>query len=157
ASRESVLLEESRGPLTSPSWNPEGQALAFGRLVPEEEGRGRLEIVIQEAPDRKRVVLARPVNEFHARAADLPGLSLALSPARGYLAGPLPLQTLALGIVRADNGRVLKIIDDAYFPAWSPDGTKLAFVQGHGNGAESLHYVDHNFGPSRHLLDIGQT
>jgi hypothetical protein len=67
------------------------------------------------------------------------------------------MQTLSLGIIRADNGRVLKIIDDAYFPAWSPDGTKLAFVQGQGNEAESLHFVDHNFGPSRRLLVTGPT
>src|SRR5512135_20582 len=30
---ESVLLEESRGPLTAPAWSPDGKALAFGRLV----------------------------------------------------------------------------------------------------------------------------
>ena len=154
-SGESVLLEESRGPLTSPSWSPDGLALAFGRLVPEEEGRGRFEVVIQEAPDRKRVVLARPVNEFHARATELPGLGLAWSPDGRYLAVPLFQQTLCLGIIRADNGRVLKVIEDAYLPAWSPDGTKLAFVQ--GSDAESLHYIEHDFGPPRHLADIGQT
>ena len=154
-SGESVLLEESRGPLTSPSWSPDGQALAFGRLVPEDEGRGRFEVVIQEAPDRKRVVLARSVDAFHARATDLPGLSLAWSPDGRYLAIPLVQQTLSLGIIRADNGRLLKVIEDAYLPAWSPDGTKLAFVQ--GSEAESLHYIDHNFGPPRLLADIGQT
>jgi hypothetical protein len=149
------LLEESSGPLTSPSWSPDGLALAFGRLVSEREGRGRFEVVIQEAPDRKRVVLSRPVNEFHSRATDLPGLGLAWSPDGRYLAVPVFQQTLSLGIIRADNGRVLKVIEDAYLPAWSPDGTKLAFVQ--GTEPESLHYVDHDFGPPRHLADIGQT
>ncbi len=152
---ESVLLEESRGPLTSPSWSPDGQALAFGRLVPEDGSRGRFEVVIQEAPDRKRVLLARPVDEFHARATDLPGLALAWSPDGRYLAVPVVQQTLSLGIIRADNGRLLKVIEDAYLPAWSPDGTKLAFVQ--GSDTESLHYIDQNFGPPRHLADIGQT
>ena len=152
---ESVLLEESRGPLTSPSWSPDGQALAFGRLVPEEDGRGRFEVVIQEAPDRKRVVLARPVDEFHARATDLPGLGLAWSPDGRFLAVPLFQQTLSLGIIRADNGRLHKVIEDAYLPAWSPDGTKLAFVQ--GSDAESLHYIDRDFGapapPGRYRPD----
>ena len=152
---ESVLLEESRGPLTSPSWSPDGQALAFARLVPEEEGRGRVEVVIQEAPDRKRVVLSRPVGAFHARAADLPGLALAWSPDGRFLAIPYLQQTLSLAIIRADNGRLHKVIDDAYLPAWSPDGTKLAFVQ--GSDAETLQYVDLNFGPPRHLAEIGQT
>ena len=49
-SSDSVLLEESRGPLTSPCWSPDGQALAFGRLVPEAEGRARFEVVVQEGP-----------------------------------------------------------------------------------------------------------
>jgi Tol biopolymer transport system component len=152
---ESVLLEESRGPLTSPTWSPDGRALAFGRLVPEDEGRARFEVVVQESPDRKRVVLSRAVSEFNARVSELPGLALAWSPDGRYLAIPLFQQTLCLGIIRADNGRILKIIEDAYLPAWSPDGSKLAFVQ--GSDAETLHYIDHNFGPPRHLADIGQT
>ncbi|MBV8265141.1 MAG: PD40 domain-containing protein, partial [Planctomycetaceae bacterium] len=48
----SVVLEESRGPLTSPCWSPDGKVLAFGRLVPEDDGRARFEVVVQEALDR---------------------------------------------------------------------------------------------------------
>ena len=61
-SGESILLEESRGPLTSPAWSPDGKALAFGRLVPEEEGRARFEIVLQEAPDRQRILVVPPLS-----------------------------------------------------------------------------------------------
>lgn len=152
---ESVLLEESRGPLTSPCWSPDGRLLAFGRLVHEEEGRARFEILVQEAPDRKRIIFSRPLDEFNSRAAGLPGLALAWSPDGRYLAIPLFQQTLTLGIIRADNGRVLKEIKDAYLPSWSPDGTKLAFVQ--GSEAETLQVIDQNFGPPRHLADIGQS
>src|SRR5215212_2529010 len=53
----SVLLEESPGPLTSPVWSPDGKSLAFGRLVPEGEGKARFEIVVQDAPDRKHVLV----------------------------------------------------------------------------------------------------
>jgi Tol biopolymer transport system component len=154
---ESILLEESRGPLTSPSWSPDGQALAFGRLVPEPEGRAHFEVVVQEAPERQRVVLKQAAGAFPSRAVDLPGLAVAWSPDGRYLAVPWFQQTLSLGILRADNGRILKILEDAYLPAWSPDGTKLAFVQGGGAGGESLNYIDHHFGPAHHLADIGQT
>ena len=30
----SVLIEESRWPLTAPAWSPRGKAIAFGRFVP---------------------------------------------------------------------------------------------------------------------------
>jgi hypothetical protein len=152
---ESVLLEESRGPLTSPVWSPDGRALAFGRLVPEPDGRARFEVVVQDGPGRQRVLLSRPHSELDAKAADLPGLAPAWSPDGRYLAVPWFQQMLSLAIVRADNGRILKVIDDAYWPAWSPDKTMLAFV--HGGDPESLQCLDTNFGPSRHLADIGQT
>ncbi|MGE5755152.1 MAG: biopolymer transporter Tol, partial [Planctomycetaceae bacterium] len=152
---ESVLLEGSRGPLTSPGWSPDGRALAFGRLVPEPDGRARFEIVVQDGPGRQRVLLSRPHPELDAKAADLPVLAPAWSPDGRYLAVPWFQQTLSLAIVRADNGRVLKPIDDACWPAWSPDKTMLAFV--HGGDPESLQCLDTNFGPSRHLADIGPT
>ena len=154
-SGESVLLEESRGPLTSPAWSPDGKALAFGRLVPEDDGRARFEIVLQEAPDRQRILSSRPHQEIHAKAADLPGLALAWSPDGRYLAVPFFQQNLGLAILRAENGRVLKVVEDAYLPSWSPDSSKLAFVR--GGDAESLQLLDNSFGAPRQLAEIGQT
>ncbi len=154
-SGESILLEESRGPLTSPAWSPDGKALAFGRLVPEGDGRARFEIVVQEAPDRQRILSSRPYREIHAKAADLPGLALAWSPDGRYLAVPFFQQDLGLAILRAENGRVLKVVEDAYLPAWSPDSSKLAFVR--GGDAESLQLLDTSFGAPRQLAEVGQT
>jgi hypothetical protein len=151
----SVLLEESPGPLTSPAWSPDGRALAFGRLVPEGKGHSHFEVVIQDGPEHQRVILKRPHDDFNEVVADLPGLSLAWSPDSRYLAVPSYQQTLDLSIVRVDNGRVVKVIEDAYLPAWSPDGTKLAFVR--GVEQQSLHYLDNHFASTRQLARIGHT
>jgi Tol biopolymer transport system component len=151
----SVLLEESTGPITSPGWSPDGRALAFGRLRWEADGRVRFEVVVQDGPDHQRVLFSRPHADLPARSADLPGLGVAWSPDGRYLAVPLFQQTLDLAVVRADNGRLLKVVENAYLPAWSPDGSKLAFVR--GGDAESLQSLDHHFGPTRQLADIGQT
>ncbi len=152
---ESVLLEESRGPLTAPAWSPDGKALAFGRLLSEGEGRARFEVVLQEGPTRQRILLKQSYHKLSAKAAELPGLALAWSPDGRYLAIPVVHHNLDFAIIRADNGRVLKVVEDAFLPAWSPDGAKLAFVR--GSETESLHCIDNSFGPPRHLAEIGQT
>ena len=50
---------------------------------------------------------------------------------------------------------MLKIVEDAYLPSWSPDSSKLAFVR--GGDAESLQLLDNTFGAPRQLAEIGQT
>ena len=52
----SVLLEDGPGPLTSPGWNPDGTALAFGRLLAGEDGSARYEIIEQTGPEQQRVL-----------------------------------------------------------------------------------------------------
>jgi Tol biopolymer transport system component len=108
----SVLLEEGRGPLTSPGWSPDGSALAFGRLVPLDDGGARYEIVVQEAPDRQRVLHASRLGALEAAAEGLPGLAVCWSPDGRHLAVP-QFQPPGLAVLRADNGHVLKVVKDA--------------------------------------------
>src|SRR5262249_15007591 len=141
---ESVLLEEARGPLSSPCWSPDGKAVAFGRIVPEPEGRARVEGVIMDGPGRQRGLYSRPYSNLNPRAADLPSLAPSWSTDGRFLAVPIFQQTLGLAILRADNGRVLKQLEGAYWPSWSPDKTMLAFV--HNGDPETLQCLDTNFG-----------
>lgn len=153
-SGDSVLLEESMNPLTSPVWRSDGKAIAYGRLVSDQDGRTRFEVVVQDAPGNKRVVSKQTPVEAGLRPADLPSLTLAWSADGRYLAIPLLQQTPGIAILRVDDGRILKEVPDAFLPSWSPDGTKLAFLR--GGESQSLHYLDTNFGTPRHLADVGQ-
>ena len=158
--RTSVLIEESRWPLTAPSWSPQGKSVAFGRFVPisieatQTVQRGRLEIVIQDGRDRKRVVWSGP--EFAldpiARSA-LPNLSCSWSPDGLYLAVPRLWPQPAVEIVRTDTMKRLHILDHAARPAWSPDGTKIAYFRVDGQRDYLEYVVRHgqNFGESRRM------
>jgi hypothetical protein len=93
----SVLIEESAWPLTTPSWSPIGRSIAFGRFVPESmephqpSPRGRLEVVVQDGLDQKRILLS--VHDFeldaearahfpHGRAPGVPTDNTWRSPGR---------------------------------------------------------------------------
>ena len=93
----SVLIEESAWPLTAPSWNPLGRSVAFGRFVPQSmepnqpAPRGRLEIVVQDGLDRKRVLWTLSDFELDAEArVRFPHLRPAWSPDGQFLAVPRP-------------------------------------------------------------------
>jgi Tol biopolymer transport system component len=158
--RPSVLIEESRWPLTAPSWSPRGKSIAFGRFVPvsiettQTVQRGRLEIVIQDGRDRKHVVWSVP--EFAldpiARSA-LPNLSCSWSPDGLYLAVPRLWPQPAVEIVRTDTMKRLHVLDHATQPAWSPDGTKCAFIRAESQ-RDNLEYVvrhGQTFSEPRHV------
>jgi Tol biopolymer transport system component len=149
----SVLLEESDRPLTAPGWSPDGRSLAFGRLVSPPEGPETFEVVVLEGPTRRRVISSRPVAEFHAEASGLPGQAVVWSPDGRHLAVP-QLGPLGLAIIRADNGRQVNAINDAFLPSWSPDGSRLAFYL-RGTG-DTLNCLDTPAGPPRMLIEVGQ-
>ncbi len=153
---ESVLLEETEGVLSAPCWGPDGKSLAFARLVARRGCPWRFEIVVQDAPERRRVVLARVLEDGSALRTRLPAITLAWSPDGRYLAVPLPEHENDLAVIRADNGRVLKTLEDACLPAWSPDRGKLALAFVRGKIDPSLQSIDSSFGAPKHLADVGQ-
>ena len=110
--------------------------MAFGRFVPESmephqpAPRGRLEVVIQDGLDRKRVVLTVPEFELDAEArADFPHVSAAWSADGQYLAFQRPGRPRTILIIKTDSRKLLQVLDHAVLPAWSLDGSKLAFIR----------------------------
>ncbi|CAN5828941.1 hypothetical protein BH23PLA1_BH23PLA1_20370 [soil metagenome] len=148
-----VLLEESAGPLTSPGWDPEGKALAFGRLVPLPDGRQRYEVVSRGRSGRQHVLYEKVVASFGAEMAGLPGLAVAWSPDGRHIAAPLP-SPMGLILLRADTGRTVQVIEGAYFPAWSPDGARLAFYRGTEPRQAALEILEIDPGASKILAEF---
>jgi hypothetical protein len=162
--KPSVLIEESRWPVSAPAWSPRGKSVAFGRFVPQSLDpaqpvpRGRYEVVIQDGLDQKNVVWSSP--EFGldpvGRAA-MPLVSCSWSPDGLYLAIPRVGGERAVEIIRTDNRKRVQILDHASLPAWSPDGAKCAFIR-HDNHHDRLEYVERRgqtFGEPRMIATLG--
>lgn len=144
-----VLLDDSPGPISPPCWRPDGKALAFGRVVPGEAGKARFELVVIEGAGR-RVLFSRAVG---VRARD--DLSdLAWSPDGRFLAVPRP-GAGGLAILLAESGAVVKAIDAASSPAWSPIGGRLFHVAREA-GRDRLECLDGHLGASRRLAEFGR-
>ena len=161
----SVLVEETRWPLTAPSWSPRGKAIAFGRFVPQSmeptqsAQRGRFEVVIQDAMKRKRVFWASQEFELddQTRAVFSPARGLAWSPNGRFLAISQPGREPSILIMGTDSAKVLATLEHATLPVWSPDGSQCAFIQTK-NGSNSLWVVERRgqtFAPSRQFIETG--
>jgi WD40-like Beta Propeller Repeat len=153
ATGRSVLLGESRDPLTAPAWRPDGLSLAFGRLVRQGDGRVLLEVVVQESLHSQRVVASHPCDPGAVGLESLAQVAPAWSPDGRCLAMP-GLNRAGFSVLRADQGRVLRAVDDAVGPAWSPDGSRLAYVKTGPTAA--LCVLDAGFGPERRLATLGR-
>jgi hypothetical protein len=147
-SGESVLLAESDGPITEPSWSRDGASLAFGRWLHPAGTAGRFELVMQDTPQQRRVVRAWPITGDDATDVLQ---DVALAPDGACIAAPLP-DGRGLILVRSDDGAELARLPNATRPRWDLTGQRLAFVEHdvHG-GTAALRVFDARSG---RLLDI---
>ena len=161
----SVKIEDSPSPLSSPAWGPDGHGLLYGRFVPAPAAtgldrlRGRYEVVVQESLERKRVIMTLPDVELApGQRPSIPELRAAWSPDGQYVAVPRPGRLPALLILLPETGRLIKTIEGASHPAWSPDGARLAFVhQVSGEPANrDLQVVGQDFGAGRSLIELAE-
>ncbi len=159
-----VLIEESRWPLSAPAWSPRGRSVAFGRFVPNSgavlggNAPGRLEIVVQRGLDQKEVVWTSPdfVLDESARGA-LPYHHCSWSPDGQILAVPRPGREPAIDLISTDTKQRLYILDHATLPVWSPDGSTCAYIRRRvgNNSLEIVKRRGRSFGEARELLSTG--
>jgi Tol biopolymer transport system component len=160
----SVLIEETHWPLTAASWSPQGKSIAFGRFVPlsmhpnQPGQRGRFEVVIQNALNRKRLLWASPEFELDEETrARFPQFGGAWSPDGRFLAFCQPRRQPSIVIIGTDSGKLLATLGHATQPAWSPDGSQCAFIRTK-NESNNLCLVERHgqaFGPSRQFIETG--
>lgn len=165
-----LLLYESRGPLTSPAWRPDGRALAFGRVVDEAPAPARFELIVQDAPGENRVIVSQAFGERPPADLDWTAQAPAWSPDGQYLVIPGLKSPAGLSVIQAENGHAIKSIEGTA-AAWSMDGTKLVFLRtertasllltdvglGPVDRTGTLPATELSFGPPKHLVDLGQS
>jgi hypothetical protein len=120
--------------------------------------RGRFEIVIQDARNRKRVLWASPDFELDEEArASFPRLAGAWSPDARFLAFSRPGRAPSVLIVGTDLGKLYATLENGTHPVWSPDGSQCAFIRTHDH-TNSLCVVERRgqtFTPSKQLSETG--
>jgi len=159
-----VLIEESRWPLSAPAWGPRGKSISFCRFVPQSGAAagasqpGHLEVVVQKGLDEKTVIWTSP--EFlldEAATAAFPNHRCSWSPDGVFLAIPRPGRVPSIDVIRTDTRKRVHILDHAILPTWSPDGSMCAYIRrGIGNNnLEIIHRRGQVFSEPRDLLATG--
>ncbi len=126
---ESVLLDESRGPISAPCWNRDGTAVGFARVNRGTEGSSRWEVVVQSAPDRQRVLMSEPIAAGAEPSADCVRiLAPAFSGDGRFLAAPT-LKPSGVVVLRSDSGKQVRSLPGASQPRWAPAEARLLFTR----------------------------
>lgn len=131
-----------------PSWSPDGGRIFF---IHDAENRRPVELSVMDADGRNRRVLRVIEPVIYSAACSPDGKALAVSAAtsRGGHTG--------LYILPADGkGNLRLIITGAWQPAWSPDGTKLAFTVERPRGRWAVHVANSDGTDDIRLTDSGK-
>lgn len=123
----SRVILESRQPLMSPAWSPDGEWLAYVSF----ETRAASIVLQRVRTAERRTISARAgVNGAPAWSPDGRRLAVTLSSANG---------NLDIHLLEIDSGRLTRLTDHPAIdtePAWSPDGETLYFTSDRAGGPQ---------------------
>lgn len=123
---ESTLLEQGPAPVSAPSWSRDGARLAYGRVARGTEGGSAWEVIVQDAPDRRRVLHREPIAGPEPPASRVRTLAPSWSADGRMLALPR-LAPSGVLVVRTEGGKPVRSLDGALKPEWSPVENRLAY------------------------------
>jgi len=121
------VILQSRLPLMSPAWSPDGEWLAYVSFETRTAG-----VYVQRVrtAERRRVSGRVGVNNAPAWSPDGRRLALTLSSPNG---------NLDVHVLEIDSGELLRITDHPAIdtePAWSPDGSEIYFTSDRAGGPQ---------------------
>ena len=157
-SGESELLVSSKTGLSAPVWSPDGEWIAYLRLV--EEGGPEANLYIENLTDRSRRRLAS-VRALEQEDSDaFVRLSMLLpswSPDRGRIVlGCYEDDKPFIGVIDAETGQIKNILEEAYWPAWSPDGKWIVGLSPAGDEPSKIIIVSPDGKEKKVLVDLSE-
>ena len=123
----SRVILQSRLPLMSPVWSPDGESLAY---VSFETRAAAIYVQKVRTAERRRVSGRAGINNAPAWSPDGRRLALTLSSAGG---------NLDVHVLDLASGELLRVTDHPAIdtePVWSPDGTQLYFTSDRAGGPQ---------------------